>query len=87
VNPGGTRELRWYPNADECQYWIAGQARMTVFSACGLARAFDFHAGGMCCARWARHRQHRSETVRYFELFDSAYYTDATLTVAALVPA
>jgi oxalate decarboxylase len=45
LNPGGTRESHWHPNADEWQYWISGEARMMVFSAGGRARTFDFHAG------------------------------------------
>ncbi len=32
VEPGGLRELHWHANADEWQYFIAGQARMTVFA-------------------------------------------------------
>src|SRR5207245_1155660 len=32
VHAGGLRELHWHPNADEWQYYIAGQGRMTVVS-------------------------------------------------------
>ena len=45
VKPGGMRELHWHPNADEWQYHISGQARMTVFTSGGRARTMDFHAG------------------------------------------
>ncbi|MDQ2802248.1 MAG: cupin domain-containing protein [Pseudomonadota bacterium] len=45
VHPGGLRELHWHPNADEWQYYISGQARMTVFAAGDNARTKDFHAG------------------------------------------
>src|SRR5260370_11471844 len=38
VHPGGMRELHWHPNADERQYYIAGQGRMTVVSAGDRAR-------------------------------------------------
>lgn len=31
VEPGGMRELHWHPNNDEWQYYLTGQARMTVF--------------------------------------------------------
>jgi oxalate decarboxylase len=31
VKPGGLRELHWHPNADEWQYYLQGQGRMTVF--------------------------------------------------------
>lgn len=33
IKPGGVRELHWHPNADEWQYWIKGEGRMTVFDA------------------------------------------------------
>jgi oxalate decarboxylase len=45
IKPGGMRELHWHPNADEWQYHIAGQARMTVFTSGGRARTMDFQAG------------------------------------------
>jgi oxalate decarboxylase len=45
LQPGGLRELHWHPNEDEWQYYVSGQARMTVFSAGGHARTMDFHAG------------------------------------------
>jgi oxalate decarboxylase/phosphoglucose isomerase-like protein (cupin superfamily) len=35
VEPGGLRELHWHANADEWQYCISGQARMTVFGSSG----------------------------------------------------
>ena len=43
VKPGGMRELHWHPNASEWQYYLAGKARMTVFSSEG-ARTMDFNA-------------------------------------------
>jgi hypothetical protein len=45
INPGGMRELHWDPNTDGWQHWIAGQARVTAFSAGGRPRTFDLHAG------------------------------------------
>jgi oxalate decarboxylase len=45
VDPGGMRELHWHPNADEWQYYVSGQARMTVFAANGQANTFDYQAG------------------------------------------
>lgn len=35
IEPGGMRELHWHPNADEWQYYISGQGRMTVFASGG----------------------------------------------------
>jgi len=45
IKPGALRRLHWHPNADEWQYWIKGQGRMTVFNAGPRATTFDFHAG------------------------------------------
>ena len=39
------RELHWHPNADEWQYYISGQARMTVFASNRSAQTFDYQAG------------------------------------------
>jgi oxalate decarboxylase len=43
--PGGMREMHWHPNADEWQYYISGNARMTVFMAEGNAETVEFEAG------------------------------------------
>jgi oxalate decarboxylase len=45
VEPGGMRELHWHPNANELQYYISGQARMTVFAAEARAGTFDYVPG------------------------------------------
>jgi oxalate decarboxylase len=45
VHPRGMRELHWHPNADEWQYFIAGQGRMTVVATGNRARTMDFQAG------------------------------------------
>jgi oxalate decarboxylase len=45
VEPGGMRELHWHPNANEAQYYISGQARMTVFAADSTAGTFDYQPG------------------------------------------
>jgi oxalate decarboxylase len=83
VNPGGMRELHWHPNADEWQYWVTGQARMTVFTASGRARTFDFHPGdvGYVPRGMAHYIENTgSDDLRYLELFNSSYYTDISLT-------
>jgi oxalate decarboxylase len=45
IRPGAIRELHWHPNAAEWQYYIEGQARMTVFGSGGRARTDDFGPG------------------------------------------
>src|SRR5690606_37955778 len=45
VEPGGLRELHWHPNADEWQYFLVGEARMTVFASTGVSRTFNYSSG------------------------------------------
>src|SRR5437588_11783817 len=45
VHPGGIRELHWHPNADEWQFYMAGQGRMNIFATGGRARTLDFETG------------------------------------------
>jgi oxalate decarboxylase len=45
IAPGAMREMHWHPNADEWQYWIKGEGRMTVFDAGPRAQTADFKAG------------------------------------------
>ena len=45
VEPGAIRELHWHPNADEWQYYLSGQGRMSVFASGGKSRTFDYQAG------------------------------------------
>jgi len=45
LEPGAMRELHWHPNADEWQYWLAGEGRMTVFNTGPHANTNNFKAG------------------------------------------
>ena len=45
LKPKAMRELHWHPNSDEWQYYISGQARMTVFLSHGNAVTEEFKAG------------------------------------------
>lgn len=45
LDPGAIRELHWHPNADEWQYLIAGQMRMTVFASSGRAETVEMKPG------------------------------------------
>ena len=51
VEPGGIRELHWHPNADEWQYYLRGQAWMTVFDHGPKATTTDFRAGDVGVVR------------------------------------
>jgi oxalate decarboxylase len=45
VKPGALREMHWHPNADEWQYYLKGEGRMTVFNTGPAAQTADFRAG------------------------------------------
>lgn len=47
LKPGGLRELHWHPHADEWQYYVRGQARMTVFGSHGRTRTEEYGPGNV----------------------------------------
>lgn len=82
VEPGGMRELHWHPKAAEWQYYIQGQAKMTVFNSAGLARTFDFKAGdvGVVPIVAGHYIQNTGdEPLRFIEVFKNPDYSDISL--------
>lgn len=82
VEPGAMRELHWHPAIDEWQYYIEGQARMTVFASDGIARTFDYQAGdvGFVPRTVGQYIENTGETpVRFLERFNSARFLDVSL--------
>src|SRR5438270_12293777 len=82
VEPGGMREMHWHPNADEWQFYISGQARMTVFAAQNNARTYNFQAGDVGSVPFATGHYIENignTTLRFLELFRSDYYADVSL--------
>ncbi|MFA4135709.1 MULTISPECIES: oxalate decarboxylase family bicupin [unclassified Brevibacillus] len=82
LRPGGMRELHWHPNNDEWQYYISGQARMTVFTGNGNARTFDYQAGDVGYVPFATGHYIQNtgtETVWFLEMFKSDRFVDVSL--------
>ncbi len=82
IKPGGMRELHWHPNADEWQYYIAGQARMTVFASSAAAQTFDYQAGdvGSVPRAMPHYIENTGKTTLWcLEMFRSAKYEDIPL--------
>lgn len=82
VEPGAMREMHWHPNADEWQFYLSGQGRMTVFAAAGNARTFDFQAGdvGSVPQPMGHYVENTgTTTLRFLELFRSDHYEDVSL--------
>ncbi len=82
IKPGGMREIHWHPNNDEFQYFISGQARMTVFADTGASRTFDYRAGdvGYVPVGYAHYVQNTgNETVWFLEAFRSERFESISL--------
>jgi oxalate decarboxylase len=82
VEPGGMREMHWHPNADEWQYWLRGQGRMTVFASAGKARTFDYQAGDVGYAPRAMGHYIENtgeEPLVFLGMFRSDHYADISL--------
>ncbi len=82
VEPGRIRELHWHPNADEWQYWLEGQGRMTVFASGGKSRTFDYQAGDVGYAPRAMGHYIENtgdQPLVFLALFRSDHYADVSL--------
>ena len=76
------RELHWHPNADEWQYYLSGQGRMTVFASGGKSRTFDYQAGDVGSVPFAMGHYVQNtgdETLTYLEMFRSDHFADVSL--------
>jgi len=82
VKPGGIRELHWHPNADEWQYFVAGQGRMTIFATGGRARTMNFQAGDVgYIEKTLPHYVENTggSDLRFLEMFKAGTYQDLSL--------
>lgn len=82
VEPGGMRDLHWHPNADEWQYYISGEARMTVFASGSSAQTFNYRAGDVgSVPRVFPHYVENTgtTTLRFLEMFRSPRFEDIPL--------
>lgn len=82
VAPGAMRELHWHPNADEWQYWIKGQGRMTVFNTGPKAQTNDFKAGdiGYVKKSLGHYIQNTgADELQFLEVFRTDKYQEVSL--------
>jgi oxalate decarboxylase len=82
VEPGGMRELHWHPNADELQYYISGQARMTVFAAEGAAGTFTYVPGdvGFVPRNMGHYIENTGPTkLQFLEVWNTDHFADVSL--------
>ena len=76
------REVHWHPNSDELQYYIEGEARMTVYASAGAAQTFDYQGGEVGYV--PKSMPHYVENagrgkLRYLELWQSDHFADVSL--------
>jgi oxalate decarboxylase len=82
VHPGGLREMHWHPNADEWQYYIAGQATMTVFNTGPKAVTQNFKPGdiGYVKKSLGHYIKNTGDTdLVFLEIFRSDRFEDVSL--------
>ena len=82
IEPGGMREMHWHPDADEWQYYLEGEARMTVFDATNKARTFDYRSGdvGFVPKTLGHYIENTGTTsVKVINVFNSRHCTDVSL--------
>jgi len=82
IESGGMRELHWHPNADEWQYYLSGQGRMTVFASGGKSRTFDYQTGDVGAVPFAMGHYVQNtgdQTLTFLETFRSDHFADISL--------
>ncbi len=82
VEPGAMREIHWHTNNDEFQYYIQGEARMTVFLPGPKARTFNYRAGdvGYVPVGGFHYVQNTGdEKLIFLEFFNSDHFSDVSL--------
>lgn len=82
VEPGAIREMHWHPNQDEWQYYLEGQAKMTIFASSGKSRTFNYQGGDVGYVPFAmgHYVQNIGDTpLRFLEIFKSDHFADISL--------
>ncbi len=82
VEPGAMREIHWHTNNDEFQYYIRGEARMTVFMPGPKARTFNYRAGdvGYVPVGGFHYVQNTGkDKLVFLEFFKSDHFSDMSL--------
>jgi len=82
IQPGAMREIHWHTNKDEFQYYISGEARMTVFMPGPKARTFNYRAGDVGYVPMGGFHYIQNvgkEPVVFLEFFNSEIFSDVSL--------
>ncbi|MDF2433847.1 MAG: oxalate decarboxylase [Mucilaginibacter sp.] len=82
IEPGALRELHWHPNADEWQYVISGQGRVSIFGSHGRVKTMDYSKGMVSFIKqgYGHYIENTGkETLKLVILFNSPIYQELTL--------
>lgn len=82
IKPGAMREIHWHIDSDEWNYFIQGQARVTIYDAPQSSRTFDFQAGdvGYIPFPMSHYVENTgTEDVIYLEMLKSTKYSDLSM--------
>jgi len=82
IHPGGMREMHWHPNADEWQYFMAGEGQATVFNTGPNAVSQNFRPGdiGYIKKGFGHYIRNTGDTdLVFLEVFRSSYFADVSL--------
>ncbi|OCT49050.1 Oxalate decarboxylase OxdC [Cladophialophora carrionii] len=82
IEPGAMREIHWHLTSDEWNFFLAGNARITSFTAPESSRTFDFQAGdvGYIPVENAHYIENTGNTtVSYMEVLQAPQYQDMSV--------
>lgn len=82
VEPGAMREIHWHSNNDELQYYLQGEARMTVFQPGPKSRTFNYQAGDVGYVPVGNFHYVQNigtEKLIFLEVFKSDHFADISL--------
>jgi oxalate decarboxylase len=83
IQPGAIREMHWHPNADEWQFVMNGQGRVTIFGSHGRVKTMPYGPGMIAFIKQGYGHfveNTGNETLRLLILFNAPAYEEILLT-------
>ncbi|HVI43512.1 MAG TPA: cupin domain-containing protein [Chitinophaga sp.] len=82
IEPGAMRAMHWHPNADEWQYVMSGEGRVTIFGSHGRVKAMSYNQGKVAFIKQGYGHfieNTGKETLKLVVLFNSPVYEEVAL--------
>jgi oxalate decarboxylase len=83
IEPGGFREMHWHPNADEWQFVMGGEGKVTIFGSHGRVKTMPYGPGMISFVKQGYGHfveNTGTETLRLLILFNAPTYEEIFLT-------